>query len=126
MKKYALLLMSLVFAFGIQINAQNPNGKPMPSAEKRAERLAKQLNLTSEQKASVQTVYEKYDADFAKLREEAKTGDKSAREKFKTLREAQENELKEAIGQDKYDQMVKMRTERMEKMKERQNGGEAN
>ena len=128
MKKYAFLIMTAVIMFSMAISAQQPNSpqgnngeRKMVSAQMRAERLAKQLNLTDEQKAKVQAVYEKNDVDFAKLRDEVKKDDPSFKTKMKEFRERQDAEIKAAIGDEKYAELQKLNEERRQKMKETNN-----
>lgn len=126
MKKYGMLIFSLVFMFSLALSAQeqtpqqgNNGERKQVTAQTRAERMAKDLSLTDEQKAKVQAMYEKNDADFAKLRAEVKHDDPAFRQKMKELRDNQDAELKAIIGNEKYDQMQKIRADRMQKMKER-------
>ncbi len=126
MKKIGLLILACVFMASMSVSAQeqtpqqgNKGERKQVTAQVRAERLAKDLSLTDEQKAKVQAMYEKNDGDFAKLRAEVKGDDPTFRKKMKELRGNQDAELKTIIGDEKYDQMQKMRAERMQKMKEK-------
>ena len=125
MKKYVLFIFTAAILFSMNIMAQAPQEnkgeRKMPTAQMRAERLAKELSLTDDQKAKVQAVYEKNDAAFAKFREEVKRDDPDFRIKMKALRDAQNDELKEVLGAEKYAQLQKLNEERMQKMKDKQN-----
>ena len=80
MKKYGMLAIAAIFMFSMAIMAQDPtppqgqngprrefnqNGRTQATPQVRAERLAKQLSLTDDQKAQVQAMYEKQDANRA-------------------------------------------------------------
>ncbi len=128
MKKYVMLVVASIFMLSMSAMAQDQNqgnrGKgerQQLSAATRAENLAKELNLTDEQKTQVQALYEKNDAAFAKLRSEGDRSNPDFREKFKALRDAQDKELAGIIGTEKYDQYQKARAERMQKMREGRN-----
>jgi len=81
--------------------------------EVRAERLAKQLDLTADQKAQVQALYEKQNADRQKKLAEAKTTGEDMRAKFEAERKAQDAELEKIIGPEKMKKLQDMRAERM-------------
>ncbi|MDD3078688.1 MAG: hypothetical protein PHH37_06255 [Paludibacter sp.] len=136
MKKYVMLALTVIFSMSFVLNAQDqrpprgergPEGKRMEiTAKDRAERLAKQLELTEEQKAKVQALYEKQDKKREEMRAEAKEqrekADKSReemREKMEAERKANDTELESIIGKDKMTQLKQIREERMKRMQER-------
>ncbi len=123
MKKYGMLIFSLVFMFSLALSAQeqtpqqgNKGERKQVTAQMRAERLAKDLSLTDDQKAKVQAVYEKNDADFAKLRSETDKTSPDFRTKMKALRDSQNEDLKSIVGPEKWAQLQKMNADRQQKM----------
>lgn len=124
MKKYAFLILTCIFmlSFTAATDAQNPNhgnnpgmrqgNRQMATPAERVERLSKDIALSDEQKTKVLAMYEKYDASFAKLRTEVSREKPEFREKFSAMREAQDKELKEIIGEEKFEQLAKKRAER--------------
>jgi hypothetical protein len=132
MKKYAMLLLAAVFTFSSVITAQeqvSPQGRkgekkefkrggtPQVSAEKRAEFMAKQLELTDAEKVKVQELMEKqaskreqHQAEMKKVREEQQL-------KFEAERKAHKAELEKIIGKEKFQKLETMQSERMERVK---------
>jgi Spy/CpxP family protein refolding chaperone len=131
MKKYAKLVLALLFIFSLTAIAQdqtppppNPAGqsgmrqgpRQQLSAQVRAENMAKELNLTDAEKTKVQEVYEKNDVIFTKFRTEVSRESPDFREKFKALRDAQDADLIKVIGQEKFATWQKLQAERRAKM----------
>lgn len=73
--KKVLLMCTLLFSIVTLAQAQQTEGRKMPSPEERAQRmtaqLEKKLSLTEDQKAKVNAVYMDQVAQMTKLREEA-------------------------------------------------------
>ena len=134
MKKYAMLALATIFmlSMGVKAQDQNPDqsqnrtrkemkrgDKPMLSPEKRAEKMAKDLGLTPEEKVKVQALFEKQDV---KRKEQMEKGEKvkaEMKEKFEAERKANDEELTKIIGQEKFQKFQVMRAERMGEMKGR-------
>lgn len=134
MKKYAGLVMISLFMFSVAVSAQEPTppqgqrgqmkemrkgDRPMVTPEKRAGHMAKELGLTDAEKVKVQALFEKQDAkmkqhqaEMGKMREEQKA-------MFETERKAQDIELEQIIGKEKFQKHESIRAERQEKMKQR-------
>jgi len=107
---------------------QGPNGgkrefkqgeRPMMSPEKRAEMLAKQLNLTAAEKTKVQALYQKQDADRLKKKAEVKKTRDEMKAQFDAERKANDEELAKIIGAEKFQKLQAARAEHQQKMKER-------
>jgi len=128
MKKIAFLFFVSILALGITVSAQNQRegGKrggnmetrQAPNASDRAERLAKDLSLTDDQKAKVTELYQKQEDDMKKFRSDNNREDPDFREKMKQFRDSQDSELKAIIGDEKFQQLQTIREERMQKMRE--------
>lgn len=136
-KKTVFMALVTLFTLSITLQAQNNNRRSDNqknrssvrwSAKDRAENMSKQLNLTSEEKAKVQTFFEQQDAkrkeQIAALREkrESKAQDqKNRREEMRASREkaiAEEDAaLETIIGQEKMAQWKKYREERQNEMR---------
>ena len=80
MKKYLMLTLALLFSMQMLVTAQNQrNGQRVQQTPKeRAERLAKQLELTAEQQTQVEALFVKQDADRTKWREEMRANNQGA------------------------------------------------
>lgn len=83
--------------------------------EKRAEYMAKQLELSDVEKAKVQALFEKQDAKIKQQMEEVKKLKEEQKAKFEANRKAQEDELIKIIGNDKFRQLQSNRIARLEK-----------
>ncbi len=123
MKKYGMLAIAVIFMFSMAIMAQNQypqnGGRPQATAQMRAERLAKQLSLTEDQKAQVQALFEKQDASRAKNQAEVKKTREEMKAQFDTDRKVQDEELAKIIGTEKFQQFQAARAERMQRMQNR-------
>jgi Spy/CpxP family protein refolding chaperone len=133
MKKYGMLALATIFMFCAAAMAQNPTPpqnqdhhgekkelkhaeRPMLSPEKRAEKLAKELELSEAQKADVQALFVKQEAKrheevakIEKLRAEMRT-------KFEAQRKSNDEALAKIIGKEKFEKLQSLRSERLEKM----------
>jgi periplasmic protein CpxP/Spy len=127
MKKYVKLILASVFLFSMTAmaqeltpppaNAGGQNGmRQQVSPQLRAENMSKALNLTDAEKAKVQEVYEKNDVIFTKFRAEVKRDSPDFREKFKALRDAQDADLTNVIGKEKFATWQKLQAERRQNM----------
>jgi Spy/CpxP family protein refolding chaperone len=125
MKKVALMVLVAIFTMSFSVMAQQKTGKQGQraqaemrwNAKERAANMAKQLDLTDEQKAKVEALFEKQDAKHKELM--AKYQGK--REEMAKVRDqviAENNaELESIIGKEKMEQMKKMRDENQQKMR---------
>lgn len=144
MKKLAIYLMAAMLAINLTVSAQDnnenrmndnrhghPRGMQM-SAQQRAEKLSKQLNLTAEQTQKLQALYEKQDAkrtqqleEFGKHRKEMQQKQTKKRDELRAQREKemkeQDAELEAIIGKEKMDQLNAFREQRKQRMEQRMN-----
>jgi len=123
MKKYVRLVLASMFILSMSAMAQQQVPPPGQNgmrqqipAKVRAENMAKDLALTDAEKAKVQEVYEKNDVIFTKFRSEVSRDSPDFREKFKALRDAQDAELINIIGKEKFETWQKLQAERRQKM----------
>lgn len=136
MKKHGMFLMAIGMMFCMAVSAQeqsstNDNRPPrqemrqQQTPQVRAERLAKQLGLTDDEKAKVQALFEKQNAEREKMRSE---GTNLSREQMRTkmdeMRKNEEVEMQKILNPEKFKKYQELRKEQMEKMKQRmQDGG---
>jgi hypothetical protein len=116
MKKYLMLTLAIFFSMQMLVTAQNQrNGQRVQQTPKeRAERIAKQLELTPEQQTQVEALFVKQDAERTKWRKEMRTnnqGGASNREKmraqFDERRKVENDELEKIIGKEKMEKYLK-------------------
>ena len=134
MKKYGMLVVAFAFMLSLSAIAQDqmpPKGergpkkefrrgdKPQPTAEMRADRMAKQLSLTDAEKAKVKALFESQDANRLKKQAEMKKTHEEMKAKFEAERKSQDAELQKIIGAEKFQKLQATRAERFEKMKHR-------
>jgi Spy/CpxP family protein refolding chaperone len=141
MKKFGMLALAFGCMFCLAVSAQDqaPQGEqrgPRPEMRQgggdrqqmtpqlRAERLAKQLELTDDQKAQVQALYVKQDAERQKKQGDVQKSREEMKAQFDAERKTQDEELTKIIGADKMKKLQEMRAERMKKMQERMGGGD--
>jgi len=133
MKKYGWLALVALFTMTFGLSAQNQRGhrgegrheKGMEkiTAEMRADKMAKELNLTADEKSKVLQLFTQQDEKMKAFREEQKKVMKARQAemkermaKFDAERKAQDAELQKIIGKDKFAQLQELRIERLEKM----------
>lgn len=134
MKKYGMLVIVAIFTFSMSVMAQdqtppqgptgpkrefNQTARPQATPQMRAERLAKQLSLTDEQKAKVQALFEKQDANRAKNQAEVKKTREEMKAQFDAERKVQDEELAKIVGPEKFKKFQAARAERLQKMQNR-------
>lgn len=130
MKKYVATVMVVAMIFGITVTTQaqarqerkNPEHKSMQEGkrqmitpEKRAEFMAKQLELNDAEKAKVQALFEKQGLKVKQHQEEMKKMREELRVRFEAERSANEAELIKIIGQEKFQKLQSQRIAHLEK-----------
>jgi hypothetical protein len=134
MKKYGMLVIAFAFIFSLSVSAQDqmpPQGgqrgqrpemrqgdRPQMTPQVRAERLAKQLDLTADQTAKVQALYEKQDAERQKKQGNVQKTQEEMKAQFDAERKTQDEELTKIIGTEKFQKLQAMRAERMKQRME--------
>lgn len=126
MKKYGILVLAFAFIFSLTIAAQDqmpPQGgqrpemrqgdRPQATPQMRADRLAKQLSLTDAEKAQVQALFEKQDANRKKNQGDVQKSREEMKAQFDAERKVQDEELAKIIGTEKFEKYQAMRAERM-------------
>ena len=118
MKKNLVVLLSIVFVCTSMVFAQEQNNQKgkAPSVEQRVEKMATDLSLSATEKANLQTLFAKQDADVKKFRAETNKESADFKDKLKEFRKTQESELKAVIGEAKF---TKLQTIRAEQKKEK-------
>jgi len=87
----------------------------MISPEKRAEQMAKQLNLSDAERIKLQALFEKQEARVKLHREEMKKKMEENRAKMEVERKANETELVKIIGAEKFQELQRQRIARLER-----------
>lgn len=135
MKKNGILALAAIFMLSMSVMAQDPSTstqdhkgekkefrqgeRRQATPQMRAERLAKQLSLTDDQKAKVQALYEKQDANREKKQAEVRKTREEMKAKFEAEQKAQDAELEKIIGAEKFQKFQTTRAERQKKMQQR-------
>jgi len=131
-----MLVLAFGFIFSLAVSAQDqvpPQGgqraqgseirqgnRPQMTPQMRAERLAKQLDLTADQTSMVKGMYEKQDAERQKKQGDVQKTREEMRAQFDAERKTQDEELTKIIGTEK---MKKLQDIRAERMKQRDENG---
>jgi Spy/CpxP family protein refolding chaperone len=131
MKKHGMFLMAVGMMFYMAVSAQDQSSqtdnrpprqemRQQQTPQVRAERLAKQLGLTDDEKAKVQALFEKQNADREKMRSEgANLTREQMRTKMDEMRKSEETEMQKILTPEKFTKYQELRKEQMEKMKQR-------
>ena len=140
MKKNLILSVAFGFIFCMALSAQDgtprneePKGqrpemrqggeRQQMTPQMRAERMAKQLGLTDEEKTKVQTLYEKQNADRENFRKENASLDREQmRAKFDEMRKNEDAEMAKILSPESLKKYQEFRKAQMEKMKQRMEG----
>ncbi len=130
MRKFVATLVAVSMVVGLAVNAQsqarqerrNPQHKvmqegrpPMISPEKKAEFMAKELELNDAEKAKVQALFEKQTLKAKQHQEEMKKMMDDHRVLRESERAANEAELIKIIGLEKFQKLQSQRIARLEK-----------
>ena len=130
MKKYLMLTLALLFSMQMLVTDPNQrNGQRVQQTPKeRAERLAKQLELTAEQQTQVEALFVKQDADRTKWREEMRANNQGAgfdrekmRAQFDERRKAENEALEKIIGKEKMEKYLKWQEEMRQQRQQNRN-----
>lgn len=128
-QRFGILLIALLTLSFSGIAQQQERGERgnrqdwSPAA--RAERMAKDLELTADQKVKVQALFEKQQAEMVKLREEgqASTDREARRQQMTELRKKWDADLEKIIGAEKMAKHKAMQEERT-RNRQRQNNNQ--
>ena len=117
MKKKLVVFLSFVLVFSTMVFAQEQNNQKgkAPSVEQRVEKMANDLSLSATEKANLQTLFVKQDADMKKFRAETNKEGADFKDKMKEFRKTQESELKAVIGDEKFAKLQTIRAEQKKK-----------
>jgi hypothetical protein len=102
MKKYLTLMLIAAFTFTFATSAQEKTKNTANVIDKRAEKMATELSLSDAEKAKVKVLLEKQSNDYNKLKSQLSPKSEDFKVKLKELRKAQNDELKKALGNEKY------------------------
>jgi len=102
MKKYLILMLTVAFISILSVNAQEKTKNETNVIDKRVEKMATELSLTDAEKAKLKVLLEKQSADYSKLKSQLKPDSKDFKEKLKEIKKAQNNELKQLLGNEKF------------------------
>jgi periplasmic protein CpxP/Spy len=135
MKRLAILALGFMLTLAASAQDQTPpqggdrgprqerqGNRPQMTAQARAERLAKQLELTDDQKTQVQALFEKQDAARQKKQGDGQKSREEMRAQFAEDMKTQDVEMEKIIGPEKMKKYQDARAERMKKMQERMGG----
>lgn len=125
MKKLGILLVILVFASTVSMAQRGgQNFDPETRAKSQTEQLKKTLDLDKDQEKKVYELNLEAGKKFAEMRKDMQGGGgdrEGMREKFRTMREKNNNEMKKVLSDDQYKKYLNYQKEQMEKR--RQNRG---
>jgi Spy/CpxP family protein refolding chaperone len=120
------LAISVAPMWGQNSMGQNPGGgmgqggsmsmghHQMPSAQERTDRLAKQLNLSSDQKAKVLSAYQDEDKKMSALRSDTSSSGQDKFAKMKEIHEDTASQIKSSLNPDQAKQFDAMEQKMME------------
>jgi len=135
MRKIALLALTATFMFSAALVAQSSvlnsmkdnkvvkqtESKVESTAKARAEKMGKDLKLTSAQTTQVTNLFTKQDASVAKLNSQEKVGSETYKTKLAAIQKSGDTELQGIIGKDKFQEyQTKMAAEK-KSMKDKAN-----
>ncbi len=124
MKKIVLYLFATLITMNLTLVAQNQErqrqggDRPQVDPKSRAEKLAKDLELSDEQKLKVTALYEEQQKTMAEVRDKFKDDQEGRRKEMQTLRKKWDQDLEVIIGKEKFEKMKAMQAEMMKKRSE--------
>lgn len=102
MKKYLILMLSVAFICILSVSAQEKSKNTTNVIEKRVEKMATELSLNDSEKAKLKVLLEKQSNDYNKLKSQLSPESEDFKVKMKELRQAQNDELKKVLGNEKF------------------------
>jgi Skp family chaperone for outer membrane proteins len=102
MKKHFIFTVALSLFITVVANSQESAKKHVNMSEKRAERMADELGLSTAEKANVQALLEKQAKDYKEAKEKLSPKDANFKTKLEALHKKQEQELEKEIGKEKF------------------------
>ena len=122
-RMYVMLIALFVLSIGA-IAQQQQRGergeRQQFTPEARAEQMAKDLDLTADQKAKVKVLFETQQKEMEKLRNQAQGDQANRREQATQLREKWDKDLEKIIGKEKMAKHKALQEERMRNRRNRQ------
>lgn len=114
MKRIIVMLLALVPMFAFAQNAQ-PKKTVDERVQDQTERMAKDLNLSEEQKAKVAAINEKYLEDAKVRKDEAKAERQVRAAEAKKQADARDAELKAVLTEEQYAKHLEIKASKQEK-----------
>ncbi len=117
-RMYVMLVALLVVSVSTFAQQQQRGERQPMTTEARVEQMAKNLELTADQKVKVKALLETQQKEMEKLRSQAQGDQANRREQATKLREKWDKDLEKIIGKEK---MVKHKALQEERMQNRRN-----
>lgn len=95
------------------------NAPQRMSAENRAEYWAKELNLTNEEKGKITELFKKQDETRMQQRSDMQKSREERQAFMESQRKSNDAEMERIIGKEKFQKYDSIRSERMQKMRDR-------
>jgi len=114
MKRIIVMLLALVPLFAFAQKGQSKKSVD-ERVEAQTERMAKDLQLSEEQKAQVTAINKKYADQAKELKAEKQAEQQVRREEAKQIADAREEELKAVLTEAQYAQHLEMKADKQEK-----------
>lgn len=122
MKKYFSMVLVAMFCFCLAGNAQERQGQrsqgPRMEPKEQAEAMAKELDLTEEQTAQVQKLFEEQAEKRKESRADSSESREDRRARFEKERQAFSEKLEKVIGKEKAEQWMKKMEERRQQRRQ--------
>jgi Phage integrase, N-terminal len=119
--KKNVMLVALMMVSTI-IFAQHPHGDPKAMADKRADRMKKELSLNDDQYGRVKGINEKFAESHVRLRADTALSVGTVRNRMKAMRTEQEAQLKSVLTADQWTKWTALKAKRMEDWKKQKHG----
>lgn len=124
MKKYGLLALIALFSISLSLSAQevvkdktlmDTHQNKKWTAQERADKIEKELNLTTDEKAQVINLFEQQDLKKAEFKlQNSSLSDQEKKAKYEELRKQFDDELGSIIGPEKLQKWQTIRNEKKE------------
>lgn len=125
MKKLLFVFAGIILISSSQLLAQCRGGNPEERKEKQLNHMKVILELSDEQFASIKNIMDNSQEEMKTLREDAKKEREAKREDAKVIRTAEQEDIKLLLTAEqkvKFEEMLKMREEKMEGQQARGKG----
>jgi hypothetical protein len=114
MKRITLFLFAITVAVGVNAQESQRAKSPEERSEQMTEKMATELNLSADQKASIDAINTKYIMELRAVRDDASKTEDAKKEEHKAIRQNWKKEVGDQLTEDQKKRLAELKEERKE------------